>query len=189
MFVSGALPESSIKGRALVDLGSGDGRIVVEAAKQGMIAKGVELNTWLLRRSKKLASSLKLGDKANFLKENLWTHDVSPYHVIVVSCTEPFQMNAMVKKLKKEAQVDSWVISSEMRIPGWQPLYIEQLPEIDGKLYYYRMKEEYLEEQDDKKEDFLDSENLSERVETKIEESENGEAKQEDRDKEKKQQK
>ena len=49
----------------------------------------------------------------------------------------------MKKKLSKEASVNSFVISSEMRIPDWQLLYVEQIPKIDGKLFYYRVREEY----------------------------------------------
>jgi len=39
-------------GRSLVDVGSGDGRIVLEAARRGYKAHGVELNPWLVLYSK-----------------------------------------------------------------------------------------------------------------------------------------
>ena len=45
---------SLLKGRQgpIVDLGSGDGRIVIEAAKRGIPAEGVELNPWLVLYSR-----------------------------------------------------------------------------------------------------------------------------------------
>ena len=42
------VPELRREGLRMVDVGSGDGRLVLEASKQGMQAMGVEMNPWLV---------------------------------------------------------------------------------------------------------------------------------------------
>nr|XP_008119238.1 PREDICTED: protein FAM173A isoform X1 [Anolis carolinensis]XP_008119239.1 PREDICTED: protein FAM173A isoform X1 [Anolis carolinensis] len=71
---------SLLKGRSgkMVDLGSGDGRIVLEAYKQGFRpAIGYELNPWLLRRSGYHAWKAGCYGKVSFLREDLWKVDLS----------------------------------------------------------------------------------------------------------------
>ncbi|GFR31101.1 ATP synthase subunit C lysine N-methyltransferase, partial [Trichonephila clavata] len=56
----------------LIDLGSGDGRIVLTAAKIGFPAVGVELNPWLVLYSKAKAFYLGLNKKAVFKRQDIW---------------------------------------------------------------------------------------------------------------------
>ena len=52
----------------VVDLGSGDGRNVIAAAKRGAKALGVEYNPDLVELSKRNAASVGVGDKATFVQ-------------------------------------------------------------------------------------------------------------------------
>lgn len=51
----------------LVDLGSGDGRIVIEAAKKGYEAVGYEINPWLVLYSRHLAKKQGVADSCKFV--------------------------------------------------------------------------------------------------------------------------
>ena len=70
--------------RKLVDIGSGDGRIVLEAAKAGYAAHGVELNPWLVLYSKYRARRLGLSATATFSRADLWKSDMGNYDNVVI---------------------------------------------------------------------------------------------------------
>ena len=81
-----ALGKSSVSSvrRQLVDIGSGDGRIVMEAAKAGYKAHGVELNPWLVLYSKYRARRLGLSATATFSRADLWKSDMGRYDNVVI---------------------------------------------------------------------------------------------------------
>lgn len=67
----------------VIDLGSGDGRMVITAAKKfGARGFGVDLSDELLAESKKTAQSQGVADRAVFIKQNLFETDLSPASVI-----------------------------------------------------------------------------------------------------------
>ncbi|HEV2008658.1 MAG TPA: class I SAM-dependent methyltransferase, partial [Burkholderiales bacterium] len=67
----------------IVDLGSGDGRMVITAAKKfGARGLGVDLSDDLLKESNKVAVEQGVGDRANFIKQNLFETDLSQATVI-----------------------------------------------------------------------------------------------------------
>ncbi|XP_018336362.1 protein N-lysine methyltransferase FAM173B [Agrilus planipennis] len=68
----------------LIDLGSGDGRIVFETAKNGFASSGVELNLWLVLYSKVQAQLNGLSKKTKFLRKDLWKFNLSQYDNIVI---------------------------------------------------------------------------------------------------------
>ncbi|XP_011641807.1 protein FAM173B [Pogonomyrmex barbatus] len=76
----------ALNGRSgsLIDLGSGDGRIVLAAAKRGFKAHGIELNTWLVLYSKFQALINGLSKNTMFLKQDLWKCHLGKYDNIVI---------------------------------------------------------------------------------------------------------
>jgi hypothetical protein len=68
----------------LIDLGSGDGRIVITAAKRGTRALGIEYNPNLVALSKRNASKEGVSDKAQFVKADLFESDFSQATVITM---------------------------------------------------------------------------------------------------------
>jgi hypothetical protein len=68
----------------LIDLGSGDGRTIIFAAKRGVRAHGVEYNPDLVELSKRWAAKEGVGDKATFAEGDLFAADLSKATVITL---------------------------------------------------------------------------------------------------------
>src|SRR5436190_6888828 len=68
----------------LLDLGSGDGRTVIGAAKRGARALGVEYNPDMVALSKRSAAKEGVGEKAQFVKADLFETDLSKATVITM---------------------------------------------------------------------------------------------------------
>lgn len=120
------------KGQKALDIGSGDGRIVIALAKAGARAYGFEFNPfliWLSRRSIKKAG---LQDKAQIKKANFWKEDLSSFDIITVFGIT-HMMDKLGKKLKDELKPGSRVISNGFHIPGWG----EEMRE-DGIILYIK---------------------------------------------------
>ena len=77
-----ALSSTSRSGR-LVDIGSGDGRIVLAAADAGFQAHGIELNPWLVAYSKVKATVTRT-PKATFARQDLFKTDFGVYDNVVI---------------------------------------------------------------------------------------------------------
>jgi hypothetical protein len=68
----------------VIDLGSGDGRTVITAAKRGAKALGIEYNPDMVELSKRNAAKEGVTDKANFMKADLFESDFSQATVITM---------------------------------------------------------------------------------------------------------
>lgn len=111
-----AAPSSSDR---LVDLGSGDGRIVIAAAKRGIPSVGYEINpllVWTARRSAKKAGVEPL---ARFYWKNFWNADLSGYSIVAVYGIGHI-MGALEKKLERELPPGSRVVSNLFAFPNWE---------------------------------------------------------------------
>ena len=68
----------------VIDLGSGDGRTVITAAKRGIRALGIEYNPNMVELSKSAAAKEGVSDKATFMKADLFETDFSKATVITM---------------------------------------------------------------------------------------------------------
>ena len=68
----------------VMDLGSGDGRNVIAAARRGARALGVEYNPDLVELSRKRASDAGVADKATFVQGDMYKADLSQATVLVL---------------------------------------------------------------------------------------------------------
>src|SRR5258708_33104324 len=68
----------------VIDLGSGDGRTVITAAKRGARALGVEFNPDIVALSRRNAAKAGLSDKASFVEADIFRTDLSPATVITL---------------------------------------------------------------------------------------------------------
>ncbi len=68
----------------LMDLGSGDGRTVITAAKRGLRAQGVEYNPDMVALSQRNAKEAGVSDKATFVKADLFETDFSKAQVVTM---------------------------------------------------------------------------------------------------------
>ena len=80
------------KGSTLIDIGSGDGRIVHLSAQNGFKSHGIELNPWLVLYSKMKSWRLGIRSSATFARQDLWKTNFGKYDNIVI-----FGVEQMVK--------------------------------------------------------------------------------------------
>ncbi|KAK9500698.1 hypothetical protein O3M35_001915 [Rhynocoris fuscipes] len=106
----------------LLDIGSGDGRIVLEAAKRGYHAYGVELNLWLVLYSRWTALKSGLRSSATFYRKDLWKVDFKPYENIVIFGVKEM-MNELNLKFEKELQ-DTYVVACRFPIANKVPIKV-----------------------------------------------------------------
>ncbi|KAL5010178.1 hypothetical protein ScPMuIL_012483 [Solemya velum] len=104
----------------LLDIGSGDGRIVIEASKRGYRADGVELNVWLVLYSKYQAWKHRL-TSANFYRKDLWKVQLAGYDNIVVFGVEKM-MDPLEKKFARELSPHCQVVACRFPLPNWEPV-------------------------------------------------------------------
>ncbi|XP_043920842.1 ATP synthase subunit C lysine N-methyltransferase [Protopterus annectens] len=105
---------------SVVDIGSGDGRIVIAAAKQGFQAAGYELNPWLVWYSRYWAWREGVRHNAKFYISDLWKVSFAEYNNVVVFGV-PQMMPELEKKLQKELADGSQVIACRFPFPHWIP--------------------------------------------------------------------
>lgn len=108
------------KSGRLVDLGSGDGRIVIQAARMGFKADGIELNPWLVWYSRLRSLFQGTAYSTRFYTRNLWKFDVSGYDHIVVFGVDTM-MEQLRSKLAKEISADCRVIACRFPFVSCEP--------------------------------------------------------------------
>ncbi|XP_054771990.2 ATP synthase subunit C lysine N-methyltransferase-like [Lytechinus pictus] len=106
--------------KILVDLGSGDGRIVIEGAKQGYHGVGYELNPWLVWYSRIASRQAGMKHRTSFHRTNLWNVDLSKFDVIVIFGVSQM-MAALESKISAEMKPSTLVVACRFPIPDWEP--------------------------------------------------------------------
>jgi SAM-dependent methyltransferase len=110
----------------VIDLGSGDGRNVIAAAKLGARALGVEFNPDMVALSRRLAQEAGVADKAQFVEADMYTYDISKATVMALFLL-PVNMNRLAPKFFALAP-GSRIVGNTFGIDGWQPDMRETLP-------------------------------------------------------------
>ncbi len=89
---------------SFLDLGSGDGRVVLVASLFGVRAHGIEFDDELIDIGIKGRTRLGFPEFSNtkFLQKDFMEHDLSMYDVIYISPDKPFFRTRLEKKLKNE---------------------------------------------------------------------------------------
>ncbi len=119
-------------GKRVVDFGSGDGRIVIEAAKRGAIATGVEMNPLLLWWSRRKIKKAGLQDKAKIVYGDMWNFDLGRTDVLMLYLL-PCKMNRLERKVRKQMRPETIIISNAFLFKDWQ------FSEKHGKVRVYRI--------------------------------------------------
>jgi len=111
----------------LVDLGSGDGRIVIAAAKRfGIQATGVEINPDLVHQSETLAMQERLEGKVRFVQADLFEYDLRQASVVMMYLTPGVNLR-LRSKLLNELRPGTRVISHRFDMGSWSPAKTIQL--------------------------------------------------------------
>jgi len=106
-------------GDKLVDLGSGDGRLVIAAAKRGIPAVGYEINPLLVFISRRKARAAGVEELATFYRRDFWHADLSAYSVVMVFGIGHI-MARLERKLDKELASGSRVVCNLFALPNWK---------------------------------------------------------------------
>lgn len=105
----------------LIDLGSGDGRIVIAAAKErGARGFGVELNPRLVEASKDAARKAGVGDRAQFFARDLFDTDIREATVLTMYLLP--EVNLQLRpRLLAQLRPGTRVVSHDWDMGEWQP--------------------------------------------------------------------
>lgn len=112
-------------GQKAVDLGSGDGRIMIAMAKAGAIVHGYEVNPVLVWWTKWKIKKEGLEGKAFVHLKSFWNEDLSSFDIVTLFGIRKI-MPRLEKKLDKELKPGAKIISFGFTFPGWQHLKKEQ---------------------------------------------------------------
>jgi precorrin-6B methylase 2 len=126
------------RGETLFDLGAGDGRIIVEAARKfGARATGIEIDPERVARIQERLRST--GVKAEVVNADFMNVDLSPANVIVIYLSD-FANSKLAPKLARELQDGARVISLDYTLPDWTPeKELTTKGAIPRRLYLYRV--------------------------------------------------
>jgi hypothetical protein len=105
----------------LIDLGSGDGRIVIAAAKKyGTRGFGVDIDGALVSGAQREAQRQGVSDKVSFFTRNLFVTDISKATVVTMYLFPQVNMR-LRPRLLKELRPGTRIVSHEFDLGDWQP--------------------------------------------------------------------
>lgn len=106
-------------GDVVYDLGSGDGRIVIMAAKEfGARGVGVEIDSQLVQQSRRNARRAGVADRVEFRQGDLFETDLSKATVVTLYLW-PDMNNQLRPKLQRELDPGDRVVSHSFNIDKW----------------------------------------------------------------------
>lgn len=103
----------------VIDLGSGDGRTVIAAARRGATAVGVEYNPDLVRISRGNAEAAGVAGKASFHRGDLFETDLSGATVITLFLLP--ELNLQLRPKLLSLRPGTRVVSNSFRMGTWEP--------------------------------------------------------------------
>ena len=113
--VAGVRPDDYV-----IDLGSGDGRIAIAAARRGAIAHGVELDPELVELARSNAATAGVEERVAFLQGDIFAADIGRATVVTLYLFP--DANLMLRpKLLAELRPGTRVVSNSFHMGEWQP--------------------------------------------------------------------
>ena len=102
----------------VIDLGSGDGRNVIGAAKRGARALGVEYNADLVEHAKRMAAAAGVPGRALFQQGDMYAADISQASVLMLFLLTE-NLSKLVPKFL-DLKPGSRIVTNTYEIPGWK---------------------------------------------------------------------
>jgi precorrin-6B methylase 2 len=132
--VDGMLTLAQVKkGDTVYDLGSGDGRIVITAAKKyGVRAVGFEIDPELLKQSRANIKKEGVEKLAEIREQDILTVDLSPASVLTMYLLPSVNLK-LKPKILSEMKPGSRVVSHAFDMGDWKP---DKTIQIDGRTVY-----------------------------------------------------
>jgi cyclopropane fatty-acyl-phospholipid synthase-like methyltransferase len=117
------------KGDVVYDMGSGDGRIVIAAAKKGARAVGFEIDGDLVKESRENIRKAGVQDRAEIRQQDILTVDFAPASVVTMYLLPDVNLK-LKPNLLKQLKPGSRVVSHSFDMGDWKPDKVER---VDGR--------------------------------------------------------
>jgi SAM-dependent methyltransferase len=112
----------------VMDLGSGDGRNIIAAAKRGARGLGVEYNPKMVEYSRRSAADQGVSDRAQFVEADMFTADVSKATVLALFLL-PDNLRKLEQNFLTMLRPGTRIVVDTFGIPGWEA---EQTETVGG---------------------------------------------------------
>lgn len=126
--VANAGPEDYV-----IDLGSGDGRILIAAARRGATGHGVDIDPQRIQEANENARQAGVEDKVSFIRENIFDTDISKASVVTM-----YLLNSVNIKLRpvllEELKPGTRVVSHSFNMDEWEA---DKHLKVDQRNIYY----------------------------------------------------
>jgi 16S rRNA A1518/A1519 N6-dimethyltransferase RsmA/KsgA/DIM1 with predicted DNA glycosylase/AP lyase activity len=119
------------KNDVFYDLGSGDGRILVEAAKEGIKVVGIEKNrllNWFTRKK------IKKFKNVNVIQGDVFKQKINDASIIVAYLSQKVT-ERLQKKIEKEVKKGTRIILVDHKFLNWKPVKIKKVGLVSIRLY------------------------------------------------------
>lgn len=130
------------RGDVVVDLGCGDGRILVTAVQKfGAKAVGIELNPKLVKEASEMIARLGLQNHAKVIRGDIFEADLSQADVVTLYLTTGSN-EKLRPKLEQSLRPGARVVSHDYGIRGWNPIDVQEVfvHNRRHKIYLYRIE-------------------------------------------------
>ena len=116
-----------------LDLGAGDGRVVIEFARRSLAAIGLEIDPNLVKLANKNIKDAGLERRAQVFEKDFWDEDFSKYNVITIYGIHNI-MKRLEEKFEKELKPGTIVVSNGFRLPYWEPIKKKKFVYVYNKI-------------------------------------------------------
>ena len=121
-------------GELVIDLGSGDGRIAITAArKYGVRAIGIDIDPDRVAEAKANAKAAGVADKVEFRQENLFQTDIAEANVVTLYLLESLNLK-LRPRLLAELKPGTRIVSHAFSMGDWTP---DRKETVDGRQVYF----------------------------------------------------
>ena len=111
----------------VMDLGSGDGRLVITAAKRGATALGIEYNPNMVALARRAAMEEGVSERATFEQADIFETDFSKATVVTLFLLT--DLNLKLRPIILDMKPGTRVVSNTFSMSGWEPDQTKQIPE------------------------------------------------------------
>lgn len=119
------------------DLGSGDGRIPITAARRfGARAVGIEIDPWLVLRSLRAAEAAGVAERVRFVHQDLFDADLTPATVVTLFLSRDLNLR-LRPKLQRELRPGTRIVSHQHDMGDWRPDRQVEVEASGGRLPIY----------------------------------------------------
>jgi predicted RNA methylase len=127
------------RGETIYDLGAGDGRILIEAARKfGAKVVGIEIDPERVSRIQERVKST--GIEAQVIQADFMDVDVSPADAVIIYLSDSVN-SKLAPKLKQELKEGARIVSLDYELPGFTPekVAIGSSGGLERKLFLYKV--------------------------------------------------